>query len=116
MVILPTFIVAIRSLVANFLNPIRPLWDSLTRSVLRTLRRGAARDVLACLVGISSAVMSYPSLGPAEVWTGLCTPRQSVSVSCLKGALYRIYQVIILCRCFPAKFSDIVSPARDSHA
>ena len=34
----------------------------------------------------------------------------------IKGALYRIYQVIILCRRFPAKFSDIVSPARDSHA
>ena len=34
----------------------------------------------------------------------------------VKGALYRIYQVIILCRRFPAKFSDIVSPARDSHA
>ena len=33
-----------------------------------------------------------------------------------KGALYRIYQVIILCRRFPAKFSAIVSPARDSHA
>ena len=29
----------------------------------------------------------------------------------LKGALYRIYQVKILCRRFPAKCSAIVSPA-----
>ena len=33
----------------------------------------------------------------------------------IKGALYRIYQVRILCRRFPAKFSAIVSPALVMH-
>ena len=33
----------------------------------------------------------------------------------LKGALYRIYQVRILCRRFPAKCSAIVSPALVMH-
>ena len=46
-----------------------------------------------------------------NMYTWFCVNKLS-----LKGALYRIYQVIILCRRFPAKFSAIVSPARDSHA
>ena len=33
----------------------------------------------------------------------------------IKGALYRIYQVRILCRRFPAKFPAIVSPALVMH-
>ena len=67
-------------------------------------------DIIACINLLRCNALS------SFKYTSCCRCCAQQLQTAIKGALYRIYQVIILCRRFPAKFSDIVSPARDSHA